>query len=439
MLLAPDHPLDPLGHTPDLNAPLSILGSLNGTVTITGTPGISAGFCPSLVGYDLPDVTVGSGGVHAVMSFLTGDSALWLCGDTTDSDARSYFSATSYSTPATQVVSEDLMLRLIGSVNAGAGAAYLTVNNSPGTVPVGQTEFLVATLWSSCAVQPTLYIQGVTVPGGPFVQIQPVVLATGFENGSPIADSKQGSVGDFLSDPSTGPCVPAGFQFDVQAWYLDNCSLKPNGKPRLRATNAVTVDVTPDFAACNPCLCFGSADDGISESIWKVQNPAGSRDYFNVRVGSTSSPTGAPCNLMMVTAFELETWDACGTGPSWSSIGLYDAGTTGPVLASPVALATSLTVPPGAAGLVVYDFPDVAVSTSTALAGLVDGHVAAHWPSGDTCLWMGADLDATDDDALPLGFCSTLASTSSYFSVDAYATAAVPAAGLNWRMRVDWQ
>ncbi len=453
VLLAPDHPLDPLGRTPDISAPLSILGSLSGTVTITGTPGISAGFCPSLVGYDLPDVTVGSGGVHAVVSFLTGDSALWLCSDSTAPDARSYFSMSFYSTPATPITSEDLMMRVIGGVNPGTGSTYMTVNNATGVVEVDQIGFVGATLWSSCAVQPTLYIQGVTLPGGPFVQVPPLVLATGFENGSPIADSRQGTVADCLSDPTRGPCVPANISFDVSGYYLDNCDVKPkNGKPKLKATNAVTVRITPNVRACNPCVCFGQADDGsLDGTIWKVANPASSRDFANVNVGTLKDPnSGGTCAVDAILSIQMASWDFCGvgtsTGPSWQSIGLYEGSTIDPSgtpdLAAAVALCTTLSMAPGAADFTypatTYDFPDVAVSTSTALAGLVNGHVAAEWSAGDTCIWMALDTDGSDDAGSASASCSAIPSTTSYFTTTGYSTPAIQLTTGNWMMRVEW-
>ncbi len=454
VMLAPDNlTVDSLGTTPDINAPLSILGSLSGTVTITGTPGISAGFCPSTVGYDLPDVTVGSGGVHAVSTFLTGDSALWLCGDSSAADNRSYFTSGNYSTPGTKLSGWDLMMRVIGTVNTGPDSAYMTVNNATGTVDVDQVGFLMSTLWSSCATQPTLYIQGVTIPGYPFFQVPPFILATGYENGSPIADSKQGTVGDFLSDPSTGPCIPAGVSFDVSGYYLDNCDLKPkNGKPKIKTTNAVTVNVTANPGACNPCVCFGQSDDGsLDGTIWKVQNPAGSKDYFSVNVGTMQDPnTGGTCAVNNILSVQAASWDFCGTGtstgPSWGSVGLYEGSTVDPTgtpdLAAVVASATTLSMAVNAADFTypgtTYDFPDVATSTSTALSGLVNGHVAMKWATGDTCVWIASDTDGADDSALPTDSCSTIPSASSYFTLNGYSSPGILFTSANWMMRVEW-
>lgn len=449
VMLAPDSIVDSLGTTPDINAPLSILGSLSGTVTITGVPGPAAGYCTSLVGYDLPDVTVGSGGVHGVTTCLTGDSALWLCGDNSAPDNHAYFSINNYSTVGVKLTGWDLMIRVIGTVNTGTGSAYMTVNNATGTVDVTQTGFLSATLWSNCAIQPTLYIQGVTIPGYPFFQVPSFVLATGYENGSPIADSKQGTLGDFISDPSTGPCIPAGVSFDVQGFYLDNCDLNKIGHGKVKATNAVTVNITTD-ASCNPCVCFGQADDGSMDgTIWKVQNPAGSQDYFNVNIGTMIDPnTGGTCAVTNVLSVQAASWDFCGTGtstgPSWTSVGLYEASTVdvgAPDFANVVATSTVLSMAVNSADFsypaTTYDFPDVATSTSTALSGLANGHVAMQWASGDTCTWIGSDTDGADD-AGPLDTCTTIPNTSSYFTQDGFATPAIAFTGANWMMRVEW-
>jgi Ca-activated chloride channel family protein len=48
--------VDSLAETPALNVPLSVLDSMSGTVSITGTPELSAGFATSVVGYSTPVV-----------------------------------------------------------------------------------------------------------------------------------------------------------------------------------------------------------------------------------------------------------------------------------------------------------------------------------------------------------------------------------------------
>ncbi len=446
VMLAGDNAIDTTGTTPDTNAPLSILGSLSGSVTITGNPGVASGFCPGFVGYDLPNVTVGTGGLHAVTTCLTGDSGTWLCSDASNSDGRSYFTSSNYSSTATILTGHDLMVRVIGKGNVGSGSAYMTVNNATGVVDVAQTGFIAATLWSQCAIQPTAYIQGVTIPGYPFFQVPPFVLSTGYENSTSIADQSQGTIGGFLSDPSSGPCIPAGVQFTVSGFYLDNCDLKKNGKPKVKATNAVTVNVTPSLADCNPCVCFGQRDDGsLDGNIWKVQNPASSKDYFTVTVGGLTDPLGNPCPVTTVTAVEAASWDFCGasTGPSWGSVGLYEENTASPgAPAATVASATTLSMASNAADFsypaTVYDFPDVNVSSNSTLANLANGVVAMKWATGDTCVWIGSDTDGADDDANPTGSCTSIPTTSSYFTANGFSTPAVQFTTANWMMKIDW-
>ena len=57
-------------------------GDASGTAGDAPAPDATAGYVPGLVGYDLPDATVPStGGMHAVTSSVSGDSARWVGGD----------------------------------------------------------------------------------------------------------------------------------------------------------------------------------------------------------------------------------------------------------------------------------------------------------------------------------------------------------------------
>jgi len=441
--------LDSTGHTPDLGAAYSMLGTLSGTVQITGNPNGTAGYCPGLVGYDLPDATIPStGGMHAVTTCVTGDTGTWLCSDQTASAHRSFFTINSYSTPALGF-SANLQVRPIVSYTPSNGSAYMTINNSASATSISQTGQLTATLWSSCATQPTLYLQGAFITGYPFIPAPALVLATGLENFSTISDPFQGTICGPLSDPSSGPCVPAGITFGVGAFYLDNCDLKPNGHPKVKLTNQVKVTVTPDLAACNPCACWGQYDDGAASSFWKVTNPATSNDYFNVRFGSFVDPNSGGNCAKGISDFQVATYDQCGGGGplNWQDIGLYPANTaldsTGntPDVANPVVQATGLTASAGVLDFSypasTYDFPDVAASTNGALATYAGGSVAVHWVGGDTCLWIGGDTNGTDDDSTSTGTCSQIPSTRTYFTINGYSTPAIRASYANWMMKVD--
>jgi hypothetical protein len=449
--LCPDNlAVDSLGHTPDLNSPLTRLGSRGGTgPAITGVPGPTAGYCPGMLVYDTPDVTVPTtGGAHMVMTFNTGESSTWLCSDFGSVVGRSYFTTTAYTTPATGLGNYDLMMRAVGTmIPPSNGSAYMTVNNATGSVEFPQVATVTTTLWSSAAVQPTLYEQGAFVSGFGFIPAPQLAMSTGFENFAPISDLFQGTLCGPLSDPSNPPCVPAGLAFGFTAFYIDNNDLKKNGNGKIKQTNVVNCLITSD-CACNPCPCFGQKDDGQIDGVyWKVQNPAGPADYFNVRFDHTDT-VGAPCpNPAVVSSIDVATWDLCGAGTAaWGSIGLYPPDTVvdpsggTPLLASPISTATSavLGLPPahfdtGSAAHTI-DIPDVNASTNAVLAGAIDLHTAVGWVPGDSCTWMGSDTDGSDD---PPG-AGTSVGTASYFTLNGYSTPAI-IYPVNWIERINWQ
>lgn len=441
--LCPDNlAVDSLGHTPDLFNPLAQLGSRNGNVNITGVPNAGAGFCPGLMTYDTPDVTVATtGGAHAVTTFMSGDSSTWLCSDTGSNKRHSYFTATNYATPASPI-SGNLMMRVVGSVSVTGGSAYMTVNNGAANVTFSETDTVTTTLWSSAAVQPTLYLQGIFVPS--FIALPNLVLATGLENFAPISDPNQGTI----CGPAGPPCGFAGFAFGVGAFYIDNADLKKNGKGKIKQTNTVSCIVTPGNAKdCNPCLCFGQADDGSMDgNIWKVQNPAGPADYFSVKMNHNDG-AGNPCTTVSnYLSVQAASWDFCGTGPSWASVGVYGAstslGTDTPDLTNVLAQSTTLAMAPVASDFsypaTTYDFPDIAATSTVAINTATVMHVAMQWPVGDSCIWLGSDTDGSDDDSTSTGGCSVLPNTTSFFTLNGYTTPAVAATYANWMMRIDW-
>jgi hypothetical protein len=446
--LCPDNlAVSSLGRTPDILHPYTQLGSRGGTVTITGSPNVSAGFCPGLLVYDVPDITIPTtGGEHTVTSFLTGDSSTWLCSDLSSSRGLSFFTSTAYTTPAISL-SGNLMMRVVGTVApANGGSASLTVNNSAGNVRFSETDTVTVTLWSTAAVQPTLYLQGIFVTGFPFLAVPQLVLQTGLENFAPISDLTQGTI----CGPAGPPCGFAGLQFSMGAFYVDNADLKKNGKGRIKATNLVPCTVTPGPAEiCNPCSCFGQVDDGLLDgTIWKVNNPEGPVDYMNNRIEHFDG-TGAACGIPATyTSIQAVSWDFCGSGPSWASVGIYPANTVldpagnTPDVANPLIQCTTLNLKGTGAftgdwsyPATTYDFPDVNASTNSALANALIVHVAVQWPLGDTCIWIGSDTDGTDDDATSSGACTVMPGTSSYFTINGYTTVGL-SQGINIQMRV---
>jgi hypothetical protein len=323
----------------------------------------------------------------------------------------------------------------------------MTVNNSAGNVTFTQTDTVTTTLWSTASTQPTFYLQGALITGFPFIPAPQFILLTGYENFAPITDPFQGTLCGPLSDPSTGPCVPSGIAFDFGAFYIDNDDLKKNGNGKIKSTNLVSCTITAS-AACNPCACFGQKDDGNADSgFWKVQNPAGPGDYFNVRLDHTDAG-GAPCaNPATVTDIEAMVWDLCGGGTAaWASVGLYPSDTvldpTGgtPLLASPIATSTSLALGAGVVSFTypatIFDFPDVNASTNATLAGATTMNMAFGWVPGDSCTWIGGDGDGVDDDGGPTGTCTSIG-TSGYYTANGYSSASIPYP-VNWNMRTNW-
>lgn len=445
ILLCPDNlAVSSLGKTPDLFNPLSKLGNRAGTIPITGGPTVSSGYCPGFRTYDIPDVTVPTtGGVHTVLTFLTGDSSVWLCSDVSSQKHHSYFTSSSYQTPASAVTG-NLMMRIVGNVTPpSGGSAYMTVQNSAGNVKFSETDTVVVTLWSTAAVQPTFYLEGVLITGFPFIPVPQIIMQTGTENFFPSSDPFSGS----LCGPAGPPCGFAGIGFGFGAFYIDNADLKKNGNGKIKSTNFVPCLVTPgSAAACNPCLCFGQSDDGFMDgTIWKVQSPAGPADYFNTRIRHDDGAGGPCANPTTILSVQAASWDFCGTGPSWGSVGVYQAstslGSNTPDLSAPIVTATTLAMAPNAGDwsypATTYDFPDVNSSTNSALANSTVMHVAMGWPPGDSCIWIGSDRDGIDDDSTSTGSCTTAPSTVSFFTLNGYTSAAALLPS-NMMMRIDW-
>lgn len=430
------------GKTPDVLNPLTQLGHRGAAGTdITGEPGVGAGYCPGFVTYDVPDVSVGTtGGAHAVMSMMSGDSATWLCSDQSSNRKHSYFTSSHYTTPAISL-SGNLMMRVVGNVGTGTGSAYMTVNNSAGNVTFSETDDVATTLWSTAAVQPTLYLQGITIPT--FIALPNIVLATGLENFAPISDPFQGTI----CGPAGPPCGFAGFSFGVTAFYIDNADLKKNGNGKIKQTNTVPCTVTPgNPKVCNPCICFGWVDDGTMDgTIWKVQSPAGPADYFSVKMANLDPTSGGSCTVQSnILSVQAASWDFCGTGPSWASVGIYGTSTSlgsgTPDLTNVLHASTGLAMAPNAGDFAypatTYDFPDVAYSAS-GLSTTTEAHVAMQWPLGDSCIWIGSDVGGNSDDG-GTHDCGSIPSSTSYFTLNGYTSAAVAASYANWMMRIDW-
>lgn len=418
--------VDGSGATPD---PANPFASVNNP---TGLPGVAGGFCPEAVAYAAPNVTLGTD-VHAVLTMPAGDSVTWLCSDGTAVAGKSYFTTNSYATTAIPFT-VNWMIRAVVSPDLGGANGLFTINGS--TAATVDTDGSIAlACWTTAANianaaahgQTALYLQGITAP--PFIAFLAIPGAA-LPFGLGGLASNVGVIGGDVN------CLaPAGTTLSWLAFFSDwTPPLKPNGKPHIGATNTATVTFT-DSGGCNPTLCFGQEDDGVLDgTIWKVQNPAGSQDWFNVKLGN--SPGGT------ATSIEAQSWDFCGIGPCWQSVALMstDLGTdaTGgtPLDGAPLSSVggASACMVAGSANwgypATLYDIPDVAMTSGSAL------HIGTEWGSGDSCTWIASDTDGVDDDAS--GDCASIPGTTSYFTLDGYATPAVPFSGANWNMKLNW-
>jgi hypothetical protein len=340
-----------------------------------------------------------------------------------------------------------MQFKLILSYTNPNGSAYLTVNNQLDNVNVKAVQTVAVTLWSTATIQPTLYMQGAFITGFPFIPAPQAILSTGYENGVPIADQTQGTLGG----PIGPPCLPVGTFFDLGAFFIDNNQPKKNGNGKIVLTNLVTVTIIPGATGCYPfCVCFGEADDGTMDgSIWKVQNPSGSKDYYNVKVGNNVGPLGNNCANTMIN-IEAASWEQCSpgsSGSSWASFGVYPANlitdSTGgtPDLANPIALATTLSVANNSAQFTypatIYDFPDTNSSTNATLDTCTNTHIAAQWVSGDTCTWLGSDADGIDDNSSSTD-CASIPNRKSYYTLDGYSTPSYANTFANMMMKINW-
>jgi hypothetical protein len=424
--------LDPYGHTPDPSSPLTSLANP------TGQPAFGGGFCVGSGGtcYDTPDVTAPTTGIHALMSFVSGDSGTWLC---TDADGgtrgHSFYTTNSFASTAIPF-SVNWMLRLATPHYVPNGGEFLI--NGGTNVTVGGLSTMSLQFWSRDSAAPTFYLQVLDV--GILIPLPGIVLLTGLSNFAPNGIQSLGELSGIV------PCSAAGAVVTFRAFFEDNLDLKPNGHKKIKLTAGATATLTSSKACC-PQLCFGIADDGAMDgTIWKVQGTAGSKDYFSVHMGflpAAGTNPGCPPNVNNLTGVESVSWDFCGSGPCWGDVMIcqsnipQDPSGNTPDVGAPLTSVggASACMPPGSIGwgfpAVFYDTPDIAANTTT------DYHTAMRWASGDSCTWMGADEDTVDDDA-GNNCAPPFPNTTSFFTLDGYATNAIPFSFANWQERIDW-
>ncbi len=151
-------------------------------------------------------------------------------------------------------------------------------------------------------------------------------------------------------------------------------------------------------------------DDGTgSDSWWKLNNPAGSSDWFNVDFDTE-------CQSSAVLGICTEVWNALGVDETMT-LGVYpESGVfpNTPDIANPIQEVNALVESSdGFADLVSYALPCFHL-------GSTDIHVAMQQRSGESATWIGADTMGP-------------AFNRSFVSTTAYNTGAL-VAGLNWQL-----
>ena len=398
---------------PGIPDPTIIAASANSPAVAALEPGDTDDY------YSVACAALGSpaNGYSAVVSWTAGDSHIWVGADTSSgSNGRAYWTTASYAGCAGLATPLNWSL----AVGLTGDAGELMINGGSSATVEQDGGEACFTFYG-----PTLNTPGVLFLVAP-ITLKLIALTTDGPFAGPCPMS--------WSICSTFTCADPTFSgFTFGHFYFDNNDLKPNGKPKIKlATADLTVSASP---SCVPS--FGQKDDCILDStIWKVQNPAGPSDWFNVNHGTT-----AGVGVTSMTGVEISSWDFCGFGPSWAEVGVYaantglDAAGCTPDLSSPVGTAGGSTAAMSpAAGdwgcpLTFYDLPDGGLSSTTIY------HVASQWQSNDSCTWLGSDTDGTDSGLgapIPNNGCCSL------FTLDNYTTSAVRFSAANWMMQVKW-
>lgn len=370
-------------------------------------------------GYVVPAVTLGSD-VHVAAQWTAGDSHVWIGGDTSGPIANlSHFTINGYATATAPFSAANWAMGVAG-FPAGSDGTLLVNGGSSTTIAQNGTVCLTFT-----ACQPNVasaLFLNVGFFFGPLAPIPFTITGNPF-TGGPLSNQ-------WTLCATTDCNTPTGGPFAFVTIYLDPCQPKPNGKPSAQISTTAFLTINPNKICAG---CFGQKDDTILDStIWKVQNPAGPSDWFNVDHGAPTTKS----NVSNITGLEIASWDFCGFGPTWGTVGIFPqvSGSPGvPDIANPFKTVANPTMGPGAGDwtypATFYDTPDFGASTTTSY------HAAVKWPVGDTCIWLASDTDGTDSSC---GNPTGTGSTFSYWTLNDYSTGANPFSTANWMMKIDW-
>lgn len=412
--------VDTTGATPDVGNPIAECPS---------APANGAG-CATPFYFLVPVTHLGDQNVHISYNHSPGDSALFVCSDgSSPPSGKSNLTTTSYTTPAT-ALGVDWKIRA-GVVPSALGGASFLINGATSST-VQQLDSVGLTFQGPAGSFGALMAFALCTPTGvPVLVIEPILII---------------GIGGYLPDQTTIcatlACTVPAITANFCTVYLDPTDTKPNGKPKLKSSNAATLVIQANPSACG--FCYGQQDDGaVGASAWSTTKPAGSTDWFNVKHG-TPSPASGVSTLTGVQVANVVSNAACGGivgNPSggYQEVGIYAADlvqdSTGntPNVAAAVSSVGPAVVPNGqldwAYPATFYDTPDVAAS------GTVIYHAGVNWGTGDTCIFVtGDDSSAAGPDP-----CGTIPSSTSFSSSDGYATNAVNFSQVNWLMKVNWK
>lgn len=408
-------------NTPDTANPIASFAA-----QVASTDGFN-----DIVYYPLPCFHLGSTDVHVAGNWRSGDSAAWVGGDTVGAiNNRSFVTTTSYASGASGI-----------GLNWVAGLEIVPAAGTVGTLLLNGVINDTVSVYDTMCITAWLAAPNLTFilyfcPGGvPFLQLLPVAFTV---SNSPFFPAACDNGWQVCIATECG-FVTGGIPIEFCMVYQDPLNPKANGKPSLQQSNTTSIVVTDASNACNGC--YGVRDDGFHEGFfWKITNPSGSSDWFNVNFGTASATTAAGAGGTSIVSVEMGISENCGTTQNWVQVGEHNPNLTlDPTGATPdTSTGSFLTSPTVAASqthnavypATVYDIADLPINTTDIY------HAAVGWQSGDTCLWIASDTDGTDPNS---GCGSPFPNSWSGLAQDGYTNAASPATVANWAIKVNWQ
>jgi len=416
-----------IGVYPDLGGGVPAIGS---AIVSVANPSVPAGDGFNTDSYySIPKTTLGSGAVHVASQYNSGDSHCWMSTDTSTFLGRTFFTSQGYATGAVPFTLE--LDQYFGTPHSGAPGTLLI--NGGTSASVAQNDVVCVDFIASAT--DTLFIFYFCVGGNPFIQLLPLAFTQtdGIFGGS--------CPGTWQLCTSLNCNTPTASGLEFCTLWLDQTDPKANGKPKIKVGSSAFLTITAD-ASCGGGGgggdCFGQKDDCFVDLfIWKVSNPAGPSDWFNVNMGVPTS------GVTSLTSADVSSFDFCAIGGCWANVGIYpsnlslDPSGTTPDVTSPLAQVSgssacmAVAASDGTCPITVYDTADYTVDSAS------DGgvHVAAQWPNGDSCIWLGSDTDGIDS---PCGVVVPNDGTHSLFTSSGYASPGAQFTGANWVMQISW-